>query len=174
MVSPVIVDVKSELNQLPSKILEAQQAVGGSYPQVILADPALTKVYGSYNYLKLRGQDYREIFRDAKKAAKADINDDSFNTVIDAGNPEETVAELDDSPDGVEEKEETTEMVRLENPEMKEWTSSAGSKITAKLVGVEDGEVFVLVTEGGKEIRVTEDQLSLKSRIAAKELAGIY
>lgn len=65
-------------------------------------------------------------------------------------------------------------MVRLENPEMKEWTSSAGSKITAKLVGVEDGEVFVLVTEGGKEIRVTEDQLSLKSRIAAKELAGIY
>lgn len=176
MVSPVIVNVHTEMGQLPEEILKAQQGVAGPYPYVILADPALTKVYGAYNHTKLKGQDYRDIFRDAKRAASADIREDKFNLDLGPSKAEEKVARADDeeaSPDAAVQEEEI-DMVRIENPKMRTWTSSKGTTLEAKLVGVEDNKIFVLMTGSGDKIRVTEKQLSLKSRIAAKELAGIY
>ena len=42
-------------------------------PIVVLTDPAMTKIYGTYSHAQLKGQDYRTIFRDAKRDAGADI-----------------------------------------------------------------------------------------------------
>jgi len=178
MVTPVIVNIHSEMGKLPAKIQEATP--GGSYPYVILADPAMTKIYGVYNHAKLKVQNYRDIFRDAKRAASNDIKGDTFNTDLDAPKaeekPEEQVAKKSESstsspkPAPVESKKD---IIKIENPEMKNWTSSCGSKIEAKLMGVEDKTTFVFVTSAGKTLRVTGDQLSLDSLTAAKKLAGL-
>ncbi|MDB4652686.1 hypothetical protein OAE39_00255 [Akkermansiaceae bacterium] len=44
----------------------------------------MTKIYSIYNRAKLKGQNYRNIFRDAKRGASTDIKEDTFNTELDA------------------------------------------------------------------------------------------
>jgi hypothetical protein len=53
---------------------------------------------------------------------------------------------------------------------MKFWDSSRESKIEVKLVGVEDKNIFVLVTSGRKTLRVTGAQLSLASSLPSTKL----
>ena len=162
MVTPVIVNVHNEMGSLPPKVKEANP--GGAYPYVIFADPAMGKVYGSYNHAKMRGQNYRDIFRDAKKAASADIRNKTFNIALDAGAA---------GDDGEEEAAGNDHLVKIDNPELKKWTSSAGSTIWAKLVSVENRVTFVFLTKAGQTIRVTADKLAPASVKEARELAGI-
>ena len=179
MVTPVIVNIHSEMGKLPAKIKEASP--GGAYPYVILADPAMTKVYGAYNHAKLKGQNYRDIFRDAKRDASTDIKEDTFNIELDAKpeeKPEEKVAEKSESTSSTSTTqaapaEPKKDIIKIENPEMKSWTSSRGTKIEAKLMGFEDKTTFVFITSTGKTLRVTGDKLSLTSLNAAKKLAGL-
>ena len=174
MVSPVIVDSGNETGQLPPEIMKAYRTAGGSLPIVVLSDPAMTKVYGTYSHAKLKGQDYRTIFRDAKRAVSADIKADTFNTNL----GEKVVEEKPAAPSKSESKSSPAsapqkDIIKIENPEMRSWKSSRGATIEAKLIGVEDKETFVLVTSAGKTIRVTEDKLSLQSLNEAKKLAGL-
>jgi hypothetical protein len=166
MVIPVIVNIHNEMGQLPAKVQEANP--GGAYPYVIFADPAMGKIYGTYNHTALKGQNYRDIFRDAKKAASADIRNRTFNTALGAkaenGGKGQEADELDPGADKV---------IQVEDPEMETWTSSVGTTIRAKLISVENRTTFVLLTEAGKMIKVTADKLSPASAKAARELAGI-
>jgi hypothetical protein len=164
MVIPVIVNIHSEMGALPAKVKEANP--GGPYPFVIFADPAMDKIYGTYNHTQLKGQDYRSIFRDAKKTASADIRNKTFNIALDAqaGNKDEG-GEKKGGDDG--------KIVKVEDSEIQTWTSSAGTTIKAKLVAVENRTTFVFTTAAGRTIRVTADKLSPASAKAARELAGI-
>lgn len=179
MVSSVIVNIHSEMDKLPLEIAKAQKTLAGSaYPYVILADPALTKVYGTYNHTKLKGQNYREIFRDAKRAASDDMKADKFNTELEAASkeePEETSSESTETspPTKTTPAQAESEIIKIANPKMKSWVSSRGSKIEAKLMGVENKKTFIFLTSAGKTLRVTGDKLSLDSLKAAKKLAGL-
>lgn len=179
MGAPVFVDISNETGQLPENVAKAYREAGGAMPIVILADPAFSKIYGTFSHAQLKGQDYRSIFRDAKRAVSTAIKEDSFN--IEPGapqtedEPEEKVADKDDQP--TEKKATpvaaTKDIIRIEDPEMKSWKSNRGTTIEAKLVVVEDKKTFVLVTSKGATIRVTGEQLSLASLNEAKELAGL-
>lgn len=174
MVSPVIVDIGKETGQLPPAISKAFREAGGAMPIVILADPAMTKIYGSYNHSTLKGQDYRKIFRDAKRSVSADIKEKTFNTSL--GDPKkatEPKEEKKDAPATTAKTSEDKDIITLEDPEMKSWKSSKGTTIQAKLISVEDEKTFVLQTGTGKTIRITGDKLSLASLIEAKKLAGL-
>lgn len=162
-VIPVLVNIHTEMGALPAKVKEANQ--GGAYPYVIFANPAMNKIYGSYNHAKLRGQDYRTIFRDARKEASADIRNKTFNVALEAKA----------NDDGEEDNDggNNQKIVRVEDSDYQDWTSSAGTTINAKLVSVENRSTFVFKTKAGRTIRVTADKLSPASAKAARELAGV-
>lgn len=166
MVIPVIVNIHNEMGQLPAKVQEANP--GGAYPYVIFADPAMDKIYGTYNHTALKGQNYRDIFRDAKKAASADIRNKTFNTALGA----KAGKEVNDKKVG-DVGEEAEKVIKVEDAEVQNWTSSAGTTIRAKLVSVENRTTFVFLTADGKTIKVTADKLSPASAKAARELAGV-
>lgn len=182
MTTPVIVDINKETGQLPPLVAKAYREAGGAMPIVILADPGLTKIYGTYSHPQLKAQNYRDIFRDAKRAISADIKEKTFNITLEAPKKAEektapttgTTAETPASP-AVEKPALAAkkDIIKIDNPTMKSWKSSRGSAIEAKLVGVEDKKTFVFVTSGGKTLRVTGDQLSLTSLNEAKKLAGL-
>lgn len=182
MTAPVIVDINKETGQLPPLVAKAYREAGGAMPIVILADPGLTKIYGTYSHPQLKGQNYRDIFRDAKRAISADIKEKTFNITLEkpgrsgekTATTTATAATTPASP-GVEKPVPTVkkDIIKIDNPTMKSWKSSRGSTIEAKLVEVEDKKTFVLVTSGGQTLRVTGDQLSLTFLNEARKLAGL-
>lgn len=182
MTTPVIVDINKETGQLPPIVAKAYREAGGAMPIVVLADPGLTKIYGTYSHPQLKGQNYRDIFRDAKRAISADIKEKSFNITLEepkkADESTTGTAETPEKKPTAPESEKPApvakkDIIKIDNPSMKTWKSSRGSAIEAKLVGVEDKKTFVFVTSGGKTLRVTGDQLSLTSLNEAKKLAGL-
>ena len=71
----VIVDTtKGDLQKLPQTIQSAFGSKGNIWPKVVISDPAMTKVYGAYSYEQLKPQDYRSIFRDARRAFNKDAD----------------------------------------------------------------------------------------------------
>ena len=102
MGAPVIVDISNETGQLPPEVSKAFREAGGAMPIVVLADPAFSKIYGTYSHAQLKGQDYRSIFRDAKRAVTADVKAKTFNTELGAPEkkeePAKEVAKKDDKP----------------------------------------------------------------------------
>lgn len=120
-------------------------------PMVVIMDPAMTKVYGSYKNTELRGQEYRKIFRDAMKAHKADVSD---RKIIDPRDNAAQVAEGEELPaDAVR---------KFTNGQFEDWTSSAGSTISATLVSA-SREKAIFVDRNGREIELTMDQLDEES-----------
>lgn len=170
---PVLINISSETGKLPKDVQAAYRQAGGAMPIVVLTDPAMTKIYGTYSHAKLKGQNYRDIFRDAKRAATADIKAKTFNVALDAPAPkkEEAVAKKDDK----EEAGESTanDIIKVEDPQVLTWRSKKGSSIKAKLTSVEDGKIFVFETEKGKTIKVPGDQLSPTSLADARKIAGL-
>lgn len=65
------------------------------------------------------------------------------------------------------------QVLKVEGAEIQDWTSSKGSSIKAKLVGIENDEIYLFEGETGKEIRATASQLSKESVAKARELAGV-
>lgn len=114
---------------------------------VVIIDPAMTKVYGSFTYPQLKGQEYRKIFRDALKAHKADVSD---GKIIDPHNQVTPVAGGDDtSVDAVK---------KFTDGQFEDWTSSAGSTISARLISASK-QSATFVDRNGREIKLTLDQL---------------
>jgi len=166
MFTPVYVDVKTEMGQLPNHIAQAARKGTGGYPYVVLTDAAMNKVYGSYGNSQMKSLKFSRIFKEAKKKAKADIENNTFATYTEtrksaSDETEDTASALD------------PEIVTIENPSVETWTSSKGSEIKAKLTSVEDEATFVFVTEKGKTLRVTADKLSSGSVKKARLIAGL-
>ena len=140
---------------------------------VVLADPALGKVYGTWGHAKLKGQDYRSIFRDARKAISADKKNGTFGVKAAEEKEEEAkpVAKKD------EKKKSTGKIVTssadaylytIDEPVEEVWYSSKGTRIRAKLIAIEDGKIFHLETNSGKVLKVKASQLDADSAARAK------
>lgn len=157
---------QGEQAALPKIVSNAYRQAGGSYPIVIFTDPGLTKVYGTYTHAKLKGQDYGSIFRDLKRSVREAIKDGSFSTELagDGAVSGDNADVPDSDPIGI---------VTIENGEMREWSSAAGTTIVAKLLSVEGEDLFVFEAENGRNIRTTSEKLSPQSVKEARELAGL-
>lgn len=122
-----------------------------TYPMVVIMDPAMTKVYGSYMHPQLKGQDYRKIFAAAMDAHKADLDD---RKIIDPSVADAQAAGGEENPaDAVKNFSDTN---------FEDWTSSAGSTISARLVSASK-EKATFVDRNGREIELTLDQLDEES-----------
>ena len=176
MTVPVIINISQETQQLPKEVQDAYRAAGGAMPIVVLTDPAMTKIYGTYSHSQLKGQDYRTIFRDAKRDASADIKAKTFNVALDAPAAKEEAAPVAKNDDKAKEADSSTssgDVVKAEDPQVLTWTSSKGTSLKAQLTAVEDGKVFVFKTTDGRIVRVPGDQLSNTSLSDARLIAGL-
>ena len=143
----IVVDI-TESAALPAVVKDAYRKGGASIPIVIFTDPAMEKIYGSYNHPAMKSQKYETIFKDTKAGIKKAINDGSFD--LGAAAPK---------------------VVKIEGSKVEDWTSSQGKTIKAKLVGIEDEKVFLFESANGKTIRATAKQLSKESVEKAKKMA---
>jgi RNase P/RNase MRP subunit p29 len=174
---PVIINISKETGQLPNDIQAAYRGAGGAMPIVVLTDPAMTKIYGTYSHAQLKGQDYRAIFRDAKRDVSADIKAKTFNVALDAPAAKEEAAPVAKNDEKAAPADDTEsysgDVVKVENPQVLNWTSSKGTSLKAQLTAVEDGKVFVFKTTAGRIVRVPGDQLSATSLADARLIAGL-
>lgn len=139
-------------------------------PIVVLADPGLKKVYGAFNHATLRNQDYRGIFRDTKEEVREAVKAGTFSKDLAAAEAPPATETADDfKPESVE----SEGLLKVDNPQFEKWTSSTGSEILAKLVGVQDEITFIFETKAGKTVRVTTDKLSAETVRRGRELAGL-
>lgn len=143
----VLVD-SSEAVALPNKVRDAYRRKGGAMPFVVFTDAKAEEIYGTFNYVELKKQDYAKIFTDVMSKAKTALKDGSFANG-------------------------TAEKTEVKGAALSDWESSAGSKIKARLVAVIGKDRFVFETEAGKEIQVTSDQLTADSTKKARALAGL-
>jgi len=176
MTVPVIIDIGKETQQLPKEVQDAYRGAGGAMPIVVLTDPAMTKIYGTYSHSQLKGQDYRSIFRDAKRAVSADIKADTFNVTLDAPAAKEKaapVARNDEKAEAADDSEYSGDVVKIEDPQVLNWMSIKGTSLKAQLTAVEDGKVFVFKTTTGRIVKVPGDQLSKTSLADARLIAGL-
>lgn len=144
----IVVDT-SESAALPSVVKNAYRTGGASIPIVIFTDPAMKKIYGTFNHPQMKTQKYTTIFKDAKAGIHQAVRDGSFN--LGAAAPK---------------------IVKIENTKIDTWTSAQGKTIKAKLVGIEDQKTYLFKTEAGKQIRATSAQLSKESVEKAKKIAA--
>ena len=142
----VIVDT-SESAALPSLVKNAYRTGGASIPIVIFTDPGMTKIYGTYNHPKMKGQNYGQIFADTKDKIRASLREGTFD--LGAAAPK---------------------LAKTKGAKVEDWISSKGTTIKAKLVGIEDDKIFLFETEAGKAIRATAAQLSKESVEKAKKM----
>ncbi|MGJ8696144.1 MAG: hypothetical protein ACSHYF_07485 [Verrucomicrobiaceae bacterium] len=140
----IVVDT-SETAALPALVKNAYRTGGASIPIVIFTDPGMTQIYGSYNHPQMKSQNYGEIFADTKDKIRDSIKEGTF--ALGGAAPK---------------------IAKAEGSKVEEWTSSKGTPINAKLLGIEDDKIFLFATEGGKTIRATADQLSKESVEKAK------
>ncbi len=140
----------SETVALPALVKKAYRTGGASIPIVILVDPGMKKIYGTFNHPKMKTQKYGEIF----KQAREDIRKAKKGGTFDLG-------------------ENAPVIVKVEDSVMSEWQSSKGSVIKAKLVGVEDDKIYLFETANGKTIRATAAQLNADSVKKARKAAGL-
>ncbi|OUV12761.1 MAG: hypothetical protein CBC46_07845, partial [Verrucomicrobiaceae bacterium TMED86] len=64
-------------------------------------------------------------------------------------------------------------IVKVDGGRVEEWTSSKGTAIKARLVGIENDKVYLFETDKGAKIRATAAQLSKESVAKARKTAGI-
>ncbi len=136
---------------------------------MVLTDPGLKKVYGKYTHAALKGQDYRKIFRDVKADVRDAIKDGSFSQDLAGGGAAPAESADDDYEPSVV---DVAEVVKIEDGEFQDWTSSKGTRLHARLVAVEGDTTFVFETKSGKTIRTTADKLSDETVKRARELAA--
>lgn len=123
-----------------------------------MLSPDLTTIYGKWSHKELKYQEFSKCFKEAKKQLRIDKKTDKLRVT------------------GLEEVDETetadSGIITLSNPRTQDWQSAKGKTISAKLVRIEKDSTFVFKTKTGKEIKVTEQQLSPGSVITARELAA--
>ena len=145
----VVVDT-SETAGLPDLVKEAYRRGGAAIPIVILVDPGMKHIYGTFNHPAMKSQKYGEVFKEARDAIRKAQQDGTF-----ALTAKEPV------------------VVKVANAQIESWKSAQGSEIKAKLVGVEDDETYLFETADGKTIRATAAQLDQESVAKARKAAGL-
>ncbi|MGJ8697789.1 MAG: hypothetical protein ACSHYF_15840 [Verrucomicrobiaceae bacterium] len=172
--APVIVDYNNDRSNIPAALQKALP--GGSIPHIVLMDPAMTKAYGSYNHAQLKGQDYRSIFKDAKKAATIDIKAGKFVLApVEEKPAEEPKKEAVAKAAAADKKPapKSVNIIEFEEPALETWHSSKGQKFIARLTAVENEKTFVFHIQGGRTVRAKADQLRHDSALRAKKRAGL-
>ena len=116
----IIVDT-AETPGLPDMVKEAYRRGGASIPIVILVDPGIKNIYGTFNHPDMKSQNYAEVFKDAKDNIRKAQREGTF-------------ALSDKIP----------VVVKIENAPIESWKSAQGTAIKAKLVGIEDDTIFIV------------------------------
>ena len=145
----IIVDV-SETAGLPDLIKNAYRTGGASIPIVIFTDPGVTKIFGRYDHPAMKSQKYGMIFKATRDEVAKAKKDGNFSK-----------------------KSKPEVLTKIEGGKLESWKSSAGSEIKAKLVAIEDKQTYIFLTEAGKTIRATAEQLDATSVTRARKLAGL-
>ena len=131
-------------------VKEAYRRGGAAIPIVILVDPGMKHIYGTFNHPDMKSQNYGEVFKDAKDNIRKAQREGTF-------------AFTDKVP----------VVVKVANGAVESWKSAQGTEIKAKLVGVEDDTTYIFETEAGKTIRASADQLAKESVAQARQAAGL-
>ena len=141
-----------EKGTLPEEVRKALNGVG-SLPGAIITDATGAKVYGTFGHPELKSKDFSRIFRDAKKALKADIAAKGFKAA--------------ESKNNLPSKQEPTTKAnpgqKISDAPMEEWTNPEGRKIQAKLVKV-NVDTLTFLNSAGKTIELTRAQLDKASQ----------
>ncbi|MEJ6642982.1 MAG: hypothetical protein QNL33_06960 [Akkermansiaceae bacterium] len=145
----IVVDT-GETAGLPDMVKEAYRRGGAAIPIVILVDPGMKHIYGTFNHPDMKSQNYGEVFKDAKDNIRKAQREGTF-------------AFTDKVP----------VVVKVANGAVESWKSAQGTEIKAKLVGVEDDTTYIFETEAGKTIRASADQLAKESVAQARQAAGL-
>jgi hypothetical protein len=145
----VVVDT-AETAGLPDMVKEAYRRGGAAIPIVILVDPGMKHIYGTFNHPAMKSQNYGEVFKEAKDSIRKAQREGTF-------------ALTDKVP----------VVVKVANSVIESWKSAQGTEIKAKLVGVEDDTTYIFETGAGKTIRATADQLDIESVAKARQAAGL-
>lgn len=145
----IVVDT-AETAGLPEMVKEAYRRGGAAIPIVILVDPGMKHIYGTFNHPAMKSQNYDEVFNEAKDGIRKAQREGTF-------------ALTDKEP----------VLIKVEKSAVESWKSSAGSEIKAKLVGIENDSIYIFETENGKTIRASVAQLDRASIIKARKAAGL-
>lgn len=134
----------SEILALPEFARGAVKGKVGVTPKVIVMNPTLSATYGALNHEELKGKNWASIFKEPRGAIRKAITDGTFVAA----------AKVD----------------KIEGGKVEKWQSSVDTEIEARLVAIEDNEVFVFEMASGRTIRTTAAQLSPESVKRAKSL----
>lgn len=142
----------SEKGTLPEEVRKALNGVG-TLPGAVISDAKGAKVFGTFGHPELKSKDFSRIFRDAKKALKADI----------AVNNPKAGATKDKQPSKQAPTSKTNPGKEISNAPMEEWTNPEGRKLQAKLLKV-NVDTFTFLNSAGKTIELTRAQLDKASQ----------
>lgn len=148
---------KESLKAAPKVVRDAIQ---GTFPKatpiVILADPATTKVYGSFGQEDLKTLEFRDLFREARKAHREDM---VGGRIVDPAKAPPEPAATEPAPQA------GTPSVPVVPP-VEIWTNREGREVRARLLSRE-GDKFLFQLEDGRNIPVDPANLSDESRAKA-------
>lgn len=130
----VLVESK-DFKSLPPKVQQGFNKMKSKYiPRVIFTNVSGTKVYGAFTYEKMKAKNFDKLW----KGARTKMEDEA--------KAESAAAEA-----------------KAREVSYKTWTSSSGSKITARLQN-RNGNNLTLVTREGRAIKLTVNQLDEASQ----------
>jgi len=148
---------KDESGKLPSNVEAKFRAFKErTIPKVYMTSADLTQDFGSFTYTQLKPQDFRKIFRDAKKK----IRTAKKSGLLSSTGAEEKAADSETDAD----------VVNIEDPQLETWETAKGDKVKAKLIRVDKGETYVFKTDKGKTIEAKLKHLSAESQTRLKKL----
>ena len=162
----VLVNAKTgDFEKMPAPVRAelAKPELGSMIPRIAVFDKKSEKPLGSLGYKQLGD---KKLMRGLENAMRAYSKDGTI--------PGGAAKEEDDDDDGEETVEKSSKLDadgKISDGELIEWTSSKGTKLTARATRYADGKL-TLVRENGTSVKVTLDQLSDESRKVAEELIG--
>ena len=132
--STVIVE-RDGFNKLPEAVKTAFSSIKtNTIPQVVIADPTGSKVYGAYSYESMKFRQFRTLWKDAKKTMKEE------------GKAAKVAA-----------------TAAAKEAAFKTWTSTSGSSLEARVFSI-NGDQVTLLTREGRSIRLNKNQLDEASQ----------
>lgn len=156
----VLLDTKNtgDFALAPKAVQESLASLEGSLPLVVIASADGSKVYGSYHLGLLRAQNLTSVFREAKKALRADAKSSSPGRNGRVASTERDQAQAK-SADGAAEDE---------GAPYQWWTSTHGTRIEARLERAGSDSV-TLRARNGRAITIEKHQLDAASLAQAEE-----
>lgn len=155
---------EGDVDKAPKAVKEKFRSLSGSLPMAVVSDPTGNRIYGAYNHADLRSRNFNTIFREAKRAFRADLAKGDL--------PAPQAEDAEENGTSAATAETPAEAPRtFDNLPMEDWTSAQGSRIKARLTRM-DQTTVTLVAPDGRTFTVQRDQLSEESRRRLAALAG--